>query len=62
MNTAFCNLSDKYDMQGPSNGCCEPSYNDKPVIKADWNNIPNKVYKALEFMGYACEWEDEWCE
>jgi hypothetical protein len=41
-------------------GCSEPGYDDKPVILADWNNIPQKYYDVLEKHGYSCEWEDEW--
>lgn len=61
MNRNLVKLLDKYNMQ-MSSGCVEPSYDDKPVIKANWNNIPDKVFKALESMGYSCEWEDEWLE
>jgi len=59
MNKNFEKLLDKYTM-GMSCGCVEPDYDDKPVITANWNNIPQKVFDALEGMGYACEWEDEW--
>lgn len=62
MNDNLVKMLDKYDIQGPSSGCNEPGYDDKPVIKANWNNIPDKVYKALEGMGFSCEWEDEWIE
>lgn len=41
-------------------GCNEPGYNDKPVLLADWNHVPNKVYNRLEALGFACEWSDEW--
>ena len=42
------------------NGCCEPGYDDKPVIMANWNNIPSKIFDILEDNDYACEWSDEW--
>jgi hypothetical protein len=41
-------------------GCAEPGYDDKPVIMADWNHVPNVVFSRLESLGYACEWSDEW--
>lgn len=41
-------------------GCSEPGYDDKPVILANWNNIPQKVYGLLENNGFSCEWLDEW--
>jgi hypothetical protein len=47
------------DMQFYS-GCNEPGYDDKPVMLANWNNIPDKVYNRLERLGFSCEWEDEW--
>lgn len=52
-------MLEKYHI-GTYSGCAEPGYDDKPVALANWNNIPGKVYNALEFMGYSCEWEDEW--
>ena len=42
------------------NGCCEPGYDDKPVILANWNDIPGKIFDILEDNNYACEWSDEW--
>lgn len=59
MNSNFEKMLDKYSIETTC-GCAEPRYDDKPVALANWNNIPEKVYKALEFMGYSCEWEDEW--
>lgn len=41
-------------------GCTEPGYDDKPVIMANWNNIPAKYFDHLEKHGFSCEWEDEW--
>lgn len=41
-------------------GCCEPSYDDKPVILADWNYVPSKLFDLFEKYGYSCEWQDEW--
>ena len=41
-------------------GCAEPGYDNKPVILANWNNVPDKVYTSLEKSGYLCEWSDEW--
>lgn len=41
-------------------GCSEPGYDDKPVILANWNNIPGKVFDKLKNHGFACEWLDEW--
>lgn len=41
-------------------GCSEPGYDDKPVILANWNHVPNKTFDALERAGYSCEWSDEW--
>jgi hypothetical protein len=61
MNTNLYKMLDKYNIQTTS-GCIEPGYDDKPVALANWSNIPEKVYKALEFMGYSCEWEDEWLQ
>lgn len=43
-----------------AHGCNEPGYDDKPVILADWNQVPNTVFNRLESLGYACEWLDEW--
>ena len=51
---------EKYPDSNSAMGCSEPGYNDKPVILANWNNIPQKVYDSLESHGYSCEWEDEW--
>ena len=59
MNSNIEKMLDKYNIQ-TYNGCVEPGYEDKPVALANWNNIPQKVYNALESMGYSCEWEDEW--
>lgn len=59
MNDNLVKLLDKYNMES-IHGCCETGYDDKPVILANWNNIPQKVYDALEGMGFSCEWEDEW--
>lgn len=41
-------------------GCAEPGYDDKPVITADWNNVPQVVFDRLEALGFSCEWLDEW--
>lgn len=41
-------------------GCCEPGYDDKPVILENWNNIPSEEFYKLEAAGFSCEWEDEW--
>ena len=41
-------------------GCVEPGYDDAPVILADWNRIPDRVFQALERAGFLCEWLDEW--
>lgn len=41
-------------------GCNEPGYDDKPMILADWNHVPNHVFDKIESLGYACEWSDEW--
>lgn len=49
----------EYDFQSVI-GCVEPRYDDKPVILANWNNIPSKVFDSLENHGFSCEWEDEW--
>ncbi|MCK9571432.1 hypothetical protein M0R72_20960 [Candidatus Pacearchaeota archaeon] len=59
-------------------GCCEPGYDDKPVVLGNWNsetrwdgekhitvnNIMPRIAKLLEKLGYEIEWEDEWsvCE
>jgi hypothetical protein len=59
MSSNFEKMLDKYDIEIVY-GCVEPGYDDKPVALANWNNIPYKVYKALEIMGYSCEWLDEW--
>ena len=50
MNSNIEKMLDKYNIQ-TYNGCVEPGYEDKPVALANWNNIPQKVYNALEFMG-----------
>lgn len=57
------NIKEFYEQYPDSNsaqGCSEPGYDDKPVILANWNNIPAEVYDGLESQGYDCEWEDEW--
>lgn len=59
MNDNLYKMLDKYSIE-TLGGCVEPGYEDKPVALADWNNIPSKVHKALELLGYSCEWEDEW--
>ncbi len=59
MNSNFEKLLDKYDIE-TVHGCVEPGYEDKMVALANWNNIPEKVQKALEYMGYEIEWSDEW--
>ena len=59
MNENFEKMLNKYGIETYS-GCVEPGYDDKPVALGNWNNIPEKVSKALEFMGYEIEWEDEW--
>lgn len=41
-------------------GCAEPDYDDKPVLLADWNHVPNVVFDRLENLGFMCEWQDEW--
>ena len=41
-------------------GCAEPGYDDKPVLLANWNHVPNVVFDRLEALGYACEWYDAW--
>lgn len=41
-------------------GCSEPGYEDIPVILADWNYVPGKLFDLLEKYGFSCEWEDEW--
>lgn len=41
-------------------GCNEPGYDDKPMILANWNHVPNRVFDKIESLGYACEWSDEW--
>ena len=57
-------------------GCCEPGYDDKTVVMADWNNrtryypetgkrivVDNtmpRLAKLFGKLGYDCEWEDEW--
>lgn len=51
---------EKYEYCTFAGGCSEPGYDDKPIILANWNNIPSKVYDKLESLGYSCEWEDEW--
>jgi len=59
-------------------GCCEPGYDDKPVVLGNWNsetrwdgekritvnNVMPRIAKLLEKLGYEVEWEDEWttCE
>ncbi len=59
MNSNLEKMLEKYSIE-TLHGCVEPGYDDKPVALANWNNIPQKVYDALELMGYSCEWEDEW--
>lgn len=51
---------EKYPDANTADGCTEPGYDDKPVILANWNNIPEKVFDKLEAYGFSCEWEDEW--
>jgi hypothetical protein len=51
---------DKYPDSQYAEGCSELGYDDKPVILANWNNIPQKVFDVLERNGFSCEWEDEW--
>lgn len=51
---------EKHDNVNTANGCSEPGYDDKPVILANWNNIPQEEFDKLESMGFSCEWEDEW--
>lgn len=51
---------DKHENVMTASGCSEPGYDDKPVILADWNDIPSEEFDALEAAGYSCEWEDEW--
>ena len=41
-------------------GCVEPGYDDNPVILANWNHVPDKVFTNLESKGFSCEWLDEW--
>lgn len=43
-----------------ASGVAEPGYEDKPVILANWNYVPGKMFDALENHGFACEWSDEW--
>lgn len=43
-----------------TSGCCEPGYDDKPVILENWNNVPGEIYDNLEEAGFLCEWDDEW--
>lgn len=45
-----------------ANGCSEPGYDDRPVILANWNYVPGKLFDSLENHGFSCEWEDEWIE
>lgn len=40
--------------------CIEPGYPNKAVVLGNWNNVPEKVAKAIEFMNIEIEWEDEW--
>lgn len=51
---------EKYPDSNSAIGCSEPGYDDKPVILANWNNIPAKMFDALENHGFSCEWDDEW--
>jgi len=43
-------------------GCCEPGYEDKPVIAADWNPAKmEKIGNLIEKMETVeIEWSDEW--
>ena len=57
-------------------GCCEPGYDDKEVVLANWNSKTRydkeanrcveiddtmpRLAKIFEKLGYAVEWEDEW--
>lgn len=43
-----------------ANGCSEPGHEDKPVVLANWNHVPDKLFDSLENHGFSCEWEDEW--
>lgn len=43
-------------------GICEPRYEDKAVITANWNNISRKLADVIEQADYAIEWCDEWIE
>lgn len=52
-------MIEKYSVDSTC-GCSEPGYDDKPVILANWNNIPSDVFDYLESSGFSCEWEDEW--
>ena len=59
-----------------ASGCCEPGYDDKPVVLANWNSKKRydretnyfvttddtapRLAKLFEKLGYETEWEDEW--
>jgi hypothetical protein len=62
-----------YDIQEHP-GCCEPGYDDKPVVLGNWNDKGSyvngryvktddtmpRLAKLFEKLGYSVEWEDEW--
>ena len=41
-------------------GVCEPGYDDKPVILANWNEYPDSLVDQLENEGYYVDYDDEW--
>lgn len=55
-------LESYYPDYNITQGCSELGYDDKPVILANWNHVPDKLFDLLEKYGYSCEWEDQWIE
>lgn len=62
MNKKLQSIFNKYEDMQLLQGCSEPGYDDKPVILANWNDIPGDVFDYLEKHGYSCQWGDEWIE
>lgn len=56
----FTALEHYYPDYTTTSGCSELGYDDKPVILADWNHVPAKLFDMLENHGFSCEWDDEW--
>lgn len=64
LNSAVQFICEKHDGETASS-YGEPGYSDPSagiIVFANWNNLPDGLFKWLEKCGVECEWSDEWTQ